>query len=167
MIIYKPFIATLLIISADVRTSVHELNLLWPLAQYSSNWKIIFKDWIHHCDPKLGVIRIHGWYFCSYTLLKHIWASCKIFCRLGDCKMHQNDLKCGDLVDFVASKSHFVLWKWFGGGRRRSGLIFGHLVKKTVYGLKWSQMDIISIEMDYKTPKIPENMYHTYCFMNT
>ena len=26
--------------------------------------------------------------------------------------MHQNDLKCGDLVDFVASKSHFVLWKW-------------------------------------------------------
>ena len=76
------------------------------------NFATIFKDWIHHCDPQLGEIRIHGWYFCSYTLLKHIWASCKIFCRLGDCKKHQNDLKCGDLVDFVASKSHFVLWKW-------------------------------------------------------
>ena len=91
---------------------------LRPLAQYSWNWKIIFKDWMHHCDPKLGVIRVHGWYFCSYTLLKHTWASCEIFCRLGDCKMHQNDLKCGDLVDFVASQSHFALWKWFflGGG---------------------------------------------------
>ena len=61
---------------------------------------------MHHCDPKLGVIRVHDWYFCSYTLLKHTWASCKIFCRLGDCKMHQNDLKCGDLVYFVASQSH-------------------------------------------------------------
>ena len=91
---------------------MHDLNLLRPLAQYSWNWKIIFKDWMHHCDTKLGVIRVHGWYFCSYTLLKHTWASCKIFCRLGDCKMHQNDLKCGDLVDFVASQSHFALWKW-------------------------------------------------------
>ena len=53
---------------------------------------------MHHCDPKLGVIRIHGWYFCSYTILKHTWAYCKIFCRLGDCKMHQNYLKCGILL---------------------------------------------------------------------
>ena len=77
---------------------------------------------MHHCDPKLGVIRVHGRYFCSYTLLKHTWASCKIFCRLGDCKMHQNDLKCGDLVDFVATQSHLE------GGAIWAN--FGHLVQK-------------------------------------
>ena len=112
-----------------------DLNLLRTLAQYSSNWKIIFKDWMQHCDPKLVVIRIHGWYFCFYKLLKHTWASCKIIYRLGDCKMHQNDKKCGDLVDFVASQSHFVLWKWScfflgGGGRGAIWVYLGPLVQK-------------------------------------
>ena len=123
---------------------MHDLNLLRPLAQYSWNWKIIFKDWMHHCDPKLGVIRVHGWYFCSYTLLKHTCASCKIFCRLGDCKMHQNDLKCGDLVDFVASQSHFALWKWFffGGGGGDLGLFWASCSEDQNMGsnevkLKW------------------------------
>ena len=109
---------------------MHDLNLLRPLAQYLWNWKIIVKDWMHHCDPKLSVIIKSPWliYFCSHTLLKHTWASCKIFCRLGDCKMHQNDLKCGDLVDFVASQSDFALWKWFFGGAIWA--YFGHHVQK-------------------------------------
>ena len=52
-----------------------------------------------------------------------------------------------------------------GGGGRRSGLILGILFKKQNMGsneVKWT-----SIEMDYMTPKTPENMYHTHCFMNT
>ena len=59
--------------------------------------------------------------------------------------MHQNDLKCGDLVDFVASKSHFVLYEseffFFGGGGRRSGLILGILFRKQNMGsdeVKWT-----------------------------
>ena len=142
MVIYEPFNATLLIIYADLRTPMHDLNLLRPLAQYSWNWKIIFKDWMHHCDPKLHVIRVHGLYFCSYTLLKHTWASCKIFCRLGDCKMHQNDLKCGDLVDFVAPQSHFAVWKWFwGAGGDPMGLFWASCSEDENMGsneVKWT-----------------------------
>ena len=135
---------------------MHDFNLLRPLAQYSLNWKIFFKDWMHHCDPKLGVIRVHGWYFCSYTLLKHTWASCKIFCRLGDCKMHQNDLKCGDLLLILLHHKVILLYESeFYGGRGRSGLILGILFRRSEYGLEWSQMDIISIEMDYMTPQNP------------
>ena len=145
---------------------MHNLNLLRPLAQYSWNWKIIFKDWMHHCDPNLCAIRVHGWYFCSYTLLKHTWASCKIFCRLGDCKMHQNDLKCGDLVDFVASQSHFALWKsiffFLGGGGGDLGLFWASCSEDQNMGSNEVKfMDIISIEMDYMTPKTLDNMYHT------
>ena len=133
---------------------------LRPLAQYSWNWKIIFKDWMHHCDPKLGVIRVHGWYFCSYTLLKHTWASCEIFCRLGDCKMHQNDLKCGDLVDFVASQSHFALWKWFFG-RGVIWAYFGHLVQKIrIWALMKSNGHNINRNGLYD-PYTLDNMYHT------
>ena len=137
MVIYEPFNATIIdYISRSQNFHARLELILRPLAHYSWNWKIIFKDWMHHCDPKLGVIRVNGWYFCSYTLLKHTWASCKIFCRLGDCKMHQNDLKCGGLVNFVASQSHFALWKWFFfGGGGRSGLILGILFRRSEYGL--------------------------------
>ena len=38
--------------------------------------------------------------------------------------MHQNDLKCGDLVDFVTSQSHK------GGGGGDIWAYFGHLVQK-------------------------------------
>ena len=31
----------------------------------------------------------------------------------------------------------------------------------------WSQMDIISQEIDSMTPKTPDNIYHTKCFMKT
>ena len=99
---------------------------LRPLAQYSWNWKIIFKDWMHHCDPKLGVIRVHGWYFCSYTLLKHTLASCEIFCRLGDCKMHQNDV--GILLILLHHKVILLYESNFGGGVIWA--YFGHLVQK-------------------------------------
>ena len=115
-----------------------ELTNLRHLAQYSWNWKITFKDWMHHCDQKLGVIRVHGWYFSSCTLLKHTWASCKIFCRQGDYKKHQNDLKCGDLVDLMWGccwfccitvillyEREFFFW---GGGAIWA--YFGHLVQK-------------------------------------
>ena len=134
--IYEPFNATILIISADLRTSMHDLNLLRPLVQYSWNWKIFFKDSMHHCDQKLGVIRVHGWYFCSYTLLKHTLASCKIFRRLGDCKMHQNDLNVGILLILLQHKS-FCSMKvsFFFGGGGRSGLIFGILFRRSEYGL--------------------------------
>ena len=97
MVIYKPFNASIFIILAEVNGSMHDFNLLRPLTQSSSNWNTICKDYMHHCDPKLWVVRAHGRYFCSCTLLKYTLASCKILFRLGDCKIHR-DLKCGDNV---------------------------------------------------------------------
>ena len=50
--------------------------------------------------------------------------------------MHQNDIKCGDLVDFVASQSHFAQSMkviFFGGGG--SGLILGILFRRSEYEL--------------------------------
>ena len=53
-------------------------------------------------------------------------------------------------------KGFFILG---GGGRCR--LILGLLFRRSEYGLWWSQMDIISLEMNSMTPKTPDNMYHT------
>ena len=50
LVIFEPFNASILSIKADVSASMHHLNLLRrPIAQYSSNWKTIFKDWMRHC----------------------------------------------------------------------------------------------------------------------
>ena len=46
---------------------------------------------------------------------------------------------------------------FFEGG----GIILGLLFRRLEHGLWWSQMVTISLEMDYMTPKTPDNMYHT------
>ena len=58
-------------------------------------------------------------------------------------------------------KVKFFCFVFFWGGR--SGLILGILLKKQNMGSN----EVKSIEMDYMIPKNPDNMYHTYCFMNT
>ena len=45
-----------------------------------------------------------------------------------------------------------------GGGVFDLGLFWASCSE---YGLWWSQMDIMSLETDYMTPKTPDNMYHT------
>ena len=54
-------------------------------------------------------------------------------------------------------KVKVVFFFFFLGG----GLILGLLFRRSEYGLWWSQMYIISLEMDSMTPKTPDNMYHT------
>ena len=60
---------------------------------------------------------------------------------------------------FYESEGFFFFFFWGGGGG--CGLILGLLFRRSEYGLWWSQMDIISLEMDYMAPKTPDNMYHT------
>ena len=50
---------------------------------------------------------------------------------------------------------------FFFGGGGGYGLILGLLFRRSEYGRWWSQMDIISLEMDIMTPETPDNMYHT------
>ena len=57
------------------------------------------------------------------------------------------------LMKTVTSQSHFVLWKkfFFLGGGGRCVLILGILFRSSKCGLRWSQMNIISLEMEYRT----------------
>ena len=66
------------------------------------------------------------------------------------------------VILFYESEGFFFFF-FLGGG----GLILGLLFRRSEHGLCWSQMDIISLEMDSMTPKTPDNIYHTYCFMKT
>ena len=56
--------------------------------------------------------------------------------------MHHNDLKCGAIVNFVASQSHFFydsevgVFFFGGGGWERSGLILGLLFRRSKSGLR-------------------------------
>ena len=50
---------------------------------------------------------------------------------------------------------------FFLGGGGAMLAFLGILFRRSEYGLWWSQMDIISLEMDSMTPKTPDNMYHT------
>ena len=45
-----------------------------------------------------------------------------------------------------------------GGGGGRCQLIFGFLFRSSEYGLRRSQMDIITLEMENMIPKIPHNV---------
>ena len=55
LVIYEPLNASISIIYADFSASMHHFNLLRPIAQYWSNWKAIFKDWMHHCSSMADI----------------------------------------------------------------------------------------------------------------
>ena len=94
------------------------------------------------------------WCLCSCVQFRHTWVSCKIFFILSGYKMHHNNLNTGKLLMIsVTYQSHFVLWWRIGGGAN-----FGSLDQNFRYGPWWNQMDIISLEMDYMTPKTPDNI---------
>ena len=56
---------------------------------------------------------------------------------------------------------------FFGGGEGDLGLFWASCLEDQNMGSNEVKWIIISIEMDYMTPKTLDNMYHTQCFMNT